>query len=383
MNLADELHERATTRTGLTDFGDHDHVEGLHALLDGYANEAGLTEKGRTKVEGALANALAGRLRTESAWRQHPAHAETPVTRPIFVTGLPRSGTTALHRLLCADPRHQGLQLWLAAAPQPRPLRDHWASNPDFQAMQAQIDRRNAAVPGLKGMHFMAPDVVEECWWLEHQSMRSLAFPSVAHLPSYTRWLGQQDLSGSYRRHRRILQLIGMTSPEKRWVLKNPGHLFSLDALMAAYPDALVVQTHRDPRTVVASVSSLTSKTSAGTSSVFQGATVGRDSLDLWATATDRFLAARATYDAAQFADVRYEEFIADPVGTVERLYDAFRLPFDDEAHAAVSAADDVSRRGDRRPDHAYSLEEFGLSAGEVTERFDRYLAAFPELTVS
>lgn len=383
MNLAAELHERATARTGLTDFGDQEYVAGLHALLDGYQHEAGLTERGRAKVEGSLVNALAGRLRTESAWREHPAHAATAVSRPIFVTGLPRSGTTALHRLLCADPRHQGLQLWLAAAPQPRPPRDHWATHPDFQAMQAQIDRRNAAVPGLKGMHFMAPEVVEECWWLEHQSMRSLAFPSVAHLPSYRAWLADQDLAGTYRRHRRTLQLIGMTGPERRWVLKNPGHLFSLDALMAAYPDALVVQTHRDPRSVVASVSSLTSRTSAGTSTVFEGAVVGRDSLDLWATAVDRFLDARAAYDPAQFADVRYDEFVADPVGTVERLYAGFRLPFDDQARAAVTAADDVSRRAERRPDHAYSLEQFGLSAGEVTERFDRYLAAFPELVLS
>ncbi|WP_408899447.1 sulfotransferase family protein [Nocardioides sp. R1-1] len=383
MDLADELHERATDRTGLTDFGDQEYVEGLHVLLDGYAREAGLTAKGRAKVEGSLANALAARLRTEAAWREHPAHADTSVTRPIFVTGLPRSGTTALHRLLCADPRHQGLQLWLAAAPQPRPRREDWVSHPDFQAMQAQIDRRNAAVPGLKGMHFMAPDVVEECWWLEHQSMRSLAFPSVAHLPSYRAWLGRQDLRATYARHRRVLQLVGMTSPEQRWVLKNPGHLFSLDALMAAYPDALVVQTHRDPRSVVASVSSLTSRTSAGTSTVFEGSVVGRDSLELWATAADRFLAARATYDPAQFADVRYDEFVADPVGTVERVYDAFRLPFDDDARTAVTAADDVSRRGERRPDHAYSLEQFGLSAGEVTERFDRYLSAFPELAVS
>ncbi|TNM39764.1 sulfotransferase [Nocardioides albidus] len=383
MTLADELHERAASRTGLTDFGDREYVDGLDALLEGYRDEAGLTEQGRAKVEGTLVNALAARLRTEAAWREHPAHAETPVTRPIFVTGLPRSGTTALHRLLCADPRHQGLQLWLAAAPQPRPPREAWVDNPDFSAMQAQIDRRNAAVPGLKGMHFMAADVVEECWWLEHQSMRSLAFPSVAHLPSYTSWLGEQDLSGTYRRHRRILQLIGMTSPERRWILKNPGHLFSLDALMAAYPDALVVQTHRDPRSVVASVSSLTSKASAGNSTVFEAATVGRDSLDLWGTASDRFLDARATYDPAQFADVRYDEFVADPVGTVARLYDAFGLSFDDEARARVTAADDVSKRGDRRPDHAYSLEEFGLSAGEVTERFDRYLTAFPELALS
>jgi hypothetical protein len=376
--LVDQLHERAGARTGLSDFGSADYLDALDVLLGGYVEQAGLTDQGWAKVSDSLEQSLVSRLRTEAAWVAHPSYAETPVQRPIFVTGLPRSGTTALHRLLCADPRHQGLELWLAAAPQPRPLRDHWSQNPDFARMQEQIDRRNAAVPGLKGMHFMAPDVVEECWWLERQSLRSLAFPSVAHLPAYTAWLAGQDLTGTYTRHRHVLQLIGMTSPEKRWVLKNPGHLFSLDALMAVYPDALVVQTHRDPRSVIASVSSLTSKAAGGNSTVFAGEVVGRSSLELWASAAERFLAARSSYDPAQFVDVRYDDFVADPVGTVERVYDAFRLPLDDEAWDALTAADDVSHRGDRRPDHRYSLEEFGLTSDQVTDRFAAYLAAHP-----
>jgi hypothetical protein len=376
--LVDQLHERARARTGLSDFGTDGHLDALDVLLEGYTEQAGLTDQGWAKVTESLEQSLVSRLRTEAAWAAHPSYAETSVQRPIFVTGLPRSGTTALHRLLCADPRHQGLELWLAAAPQPRPLRDHWSQNPDFARMQEQIDRRNAAVPGLKGMHFMAPDVVEECWWLERQSLRSLAFPSVAHLPAYTEWLAGQDLTGTYTRHRHVLQLIGMTSPEKRWVLKNPGHLFSLDALMAVYPDALVVQTHRDPRSVVASVSSLTSKAASGNSTVFTGAVVGRSSLELWASATERFLAARSSYDPAQFVDVHYDEFVKDPLGTVGQVYDALRLPFDGGARAAVTQADDVSHRGDRRPDHRYSLEEFGLTADQVTERFAAYLAAYP-----
>lgn len=374
--LVHDLHDRARAATGLSDVGGDDHLDALLVLLEGYAEQAALTEQGWAKVTSRLEQGIAARLRTEAAWQAHPAYAETPVQRPIFVTGLPRSGTTALHRLLCADPRHQGLELWLASAPQPRPLRDHWSANPDFRRTKAEIDRRVAAVPGLQGMHFLAPDVVEECWWLELQTMRSLAFPSVAHLPSYTSWLGGQDLTATYARHRRVLQLIGMTSPEKRWVLKNPGHLFSLDALMAAYPDALVVQTHRDPRSVVASVSSLTSRAAHGNSSTFCGEVVGRSSLEMWATSTERFLAARAAHDPAQFVDVHYEDFVADPVGTVAGVYDALDLPFDESVRAAVVAADDVSRRGERKPDHRYSLEEFGLTAGEVTERFSAYLAA-------
>lgn len=376
--LAEQLHERAVERTGLSDFGEGDHHEPLEILLESYTGEAGLTEAGWAKITETLVQSLASRLRTEAAWRSHPAYVTTPVERPVFVTGLPRSGTTALHRLLCVDPAHQGLEMWLAAAPQPRPAREEWPANPDFVAMREAIDRRNAAVPGLKGMHFMSPDAVEECWWLERQGLRSLAFPSVAHLPAYTDWLAGQDQTGTYARHRRILQLIARASPARRWVLKNPGHLFSLDALLAVYPDALVVQTHRDPRSVVASVSSLTSRTSRGHSEVFTPHVVGRDSLEMWAGATERFLAERARHDVARFVDVHYEDFVADPVGTVARVYAALGTPFEGAVREAVVAADDVSRRGERRPDHRYSLAEFGLGEGEVAERFSAYLAAHP-----
>ncbi|WP_141013012.1 sulfotransferase family protein [Nocardioides sambongensis] len=374
----DQLHEEATTVTGLDDFGSDDYLDGLEVLLEGYRSEAALTGPGWAKISGNLGQALRSRLCAEAQWRETDGHGRTrPLLRPIFVTGLPRSGTTALHRLLCADPRHQGLEMWLAGAPKPRPPRESWASDDAYLETSAHVARRVAAVDGMQGMHYLAPEAVEECWWLERQSMRSLAFPSGAHLPTYREWLAEQDLTVTYRRHRRLLEMIGSNDQDRRWVLKNPGHLFSLAALTAVYPDALVVTTHRDPRRVIASVSSLTARTSAGTSTAFTGATIGRDHLDLWSASTERYLADRDHADERRFVDVRYESFVADPVGTVAGIYAAFDLDFDDDARASVRAADDVSHRGERRPDHQYSLAEFGLSDAEVTERFAPYLARY------
>ncbi|MCU1657291.1 MAG: hypothetical protein JWO57_1947 [Pseudonocardiales bacterium] len=286
------------------------------------------------------------------------------------------SGTTALHRLLCEDPAHQGLEMWLTQVPQPRPPRDVWADNPLYQHLQAAFEQHHVVNPEFMGVHFMSADMVEECWQLLRQSMLSIAYESLAHLPTYSAWLRAQDWTPAYARHRRNLQLIGLNDMNRRWVLKNPSHLFALDALMAVYPDAVIVQTHRDPRTVIASSSSLSAQASDGQSKLFRGAVIGRDQLELWARGAESFMAARAKYDPAQFVDVPYEQFTADPIGTVESIYARLGVPFPDATRAALATVHDRSRAGERRPSHRYSLADFGLSGEEVDERFAAYLAA-------
>jgi len=260
---AEELHAAASQVTGLEDFGPHDYGDGLAELIASYERDADLTPRGEKVARAMLRGALAARLLSEAGWRAHPEHAQVSVGRPLFVTGLPRTGTTALHRLLTADPAHQGLELWLAEAPQPRPPRDTWDANPVFRYIQAGCERHHVEHPEFMGVHYMAADQVEECWQLLRQSMRSISWECLAHLPSYSAWLAGQDWTGAYRRHRRNLQLIGL-GDGRRWVLKNPSHLFALDALLAVYPDALIVQTHRAPEVAIASVCSLAAQATAG-----------------------------------------------------------------------------------------------------------------------
>lgn len=369
-----DLHEAASAATGLSDFGADDYRDAMGILLDGYATEAALTEPGRERVRAMLLTVLQSRLYTEASWREHPEYRQVRPDRPIFVTGLPRTGTTALHRLLCADPAHQGLEHWLTETPQPRPPRDRWPSNPGYQRMQAWLEARYEADPEFKGAHFMAPDLVEECWRVERQSMRSVAFENTAHLPTYSRWLAGQDMTPVYERHRRVLQLIGLPDQGRRWVLKNPGHLFALDALMTTYPGALVVQTHRDPRTILASVSSLNQQASARTSTVFHGRVVGEDCLALWARGAETFMAARRRHAPERFVDVHYDDFVRDAVGTVESIYDRFGLVLTGQARNAVEKAHATSRTGERRPMHRYRLSDFGLTEQQVTARFAAYL---------
>jgi len=378
IGTADGLREAAATFTGLADFGGDDYREGLDVLLESYERDAGLTPAGVKAARAMVRAALMARLFSESAWARHPEYADVPVERPVFVTGLPRTGTTALHRLLVADPAHQGLELWLTDMPQPRPPRSTWPDHPVFQAVQAGVRRHSVSRPEFLGVHELGADQVEECWQLLRQSMRSVSFECLAHLPSYSAWLRGQDWTDAYRRHRRNLQLIGLPDRGRRWVLKNPSHLFALDAMLTVYPDALVIQTHRAPRTAIASACSLAAYATGGWSETFAGDVIGRDQLELWARGLDAFTWARARHDPTRFLDVSYEDFTSDPLGTVAAVYAHFGLDLTQAAAAAMRAlvaTDTDSRAGTSgRPAHRYSLADFGLTGEQVDERFAAHL---------
>ncbi|MDH6680668.1 hypothetical protein M2284_004897 [Rhodococcus sp. LBL1] len=370
----EDLHASATRMTGLDDFGVDDYTEALGVLLDSYARDEDLTPFGSKISRVFLRGALVARLLSEAAWKQHPEHAEVAIERPIFVTGLPRTGTTALHRLLTVDPAHQGLEMWLTEMPQPRPPRDTWESNPVFQAIEQQFSKHHVEHPEFMGVHYMSAGEVEECWQLLRQTFKSVSYECLANLPTYSKWLEGQDWTNAYERHRKNLQLIGLHDQDRRWVLKNPSHLFALDELMAVYPDALVIQTHRPPRTLVPSMCSLAEQATEGWSNKFRGEVIGRSQLDLWARGLEDFTAARVKYNPAQFIDVDYSDFVADPLGTVEKVYSHFSIPLSEQAHRAMEDMHAESRSGSRKPVHKYTLEEYGLTAEEVDERFGDYV---------
>lgn len=372
VGTVDDMHASATKLVGLDDFGvdDDNYREALGVLLESYRRDAGLTPLGSKMNRFFLRRALVARLFAESAWKQYPQYADVAIERPIFVTGLPRTGTTILHRLLGADPVHQGLHLWLAEFPQPRPSRDEWDSNPWYSSLNAQFEKAHAENPEYTGLHFMAAYELEECWQLLRQSLHSVSYETLSHLPTYAQWLLRQDWTPSYRRHRRNLQLIGLNDAEKRWVLKNPSHLFALDALMATYPDALVIQTHRPVETIMASMCSLAQHTAEGWSTTFSGAQIGADAMETWSRGLQLFNTARAKYDPAQFYDVDYHDLIADPLGTVAGVYRHFGLTLTDEGRKALEDSHAESQTGARAPKHKYSLADYGLTAEEVKERF-------------
>ncbi len=370
VGTADDLHESATRSCGLADFGETEYVEPLGVLLDSLERSAGLTGSGNATMRGYLRGALAARLLSQAAFRRMPEHADVPVERPLFVTGLQRSGTTALQRLLHASPDAQGLEMWLTQVPQPRPPRETWADDPVFTMLDAAFREHHEANPELAGIHYMRAGTVEECWQLLRQSVTTEAYVYLAHVPEYAAWLREADRVPAYRRYRRNLQLIGLHDTDKRWVLKNPSHLGALPALLEVFPDALVVQCHRDPVESVGSACSLAATSTAGSSTVFLGEQIGADVLEQQAWEAAAASKARASADTGRFVDVEYTEFTADPVGVVRRVHGELDLPWDDATQHAVEADLAESRSGARAPRHDYSLADYGLTEAEVRAAF-------------
>jgi len=366
----DEIAAAAARATGLDDFGGRDHETGLRILVDDLnAEAAGLTGIGNYQLRAQVRSALVARLLSQDGFGRHPEYAEQVIRRPVFVVGLPRSGTTALHRLLTADARHQGVELWLTEFPRPRPDREARDQDPVFAAVQQAYAAHWRHDPEFMGLHHMDAAAVDECWRLLRQSGTSIGFESVSLVPRYSAWLAGADWRPAYRRHKANLQLIGL-GDERRWVLKNPSHLAALDALMAVYPDALVVVTHRDPIVAVASACSLSARASAGWSTTFTGPAIGRSQLELLARCRAAFEAARPQYPGNQFLDVEYDAFVADPVGTVRRIYRTFDLGWTPPVAAAVAELGGAAPRGPARPAHTYDLADYGLSPADVRDAF-------------
>ncbi len=196
----DDIVAAAVRTTGMDDFGGTAHEEGLRVLTEDLSSpEAGLTPRGNYFQRSEVKSALVGVLLTQAQFTAHPEHADVPIERPIFVIGLPRTGTTALHRLLHADPQAQGLEMWLTQYPQPRPPRETWDTDPIFQAMQQAFSAHHIESPDFMGIHYMDATTVEECWRLLRQTGKSNSYESLANLPRYTEWLQGSGLDRRLR----------------------------------------------------------------------------------------------------------------------------------------------------------------------------------------
>ncbi|MCD2263948.1 sulfotransferase [Dietzia aurantiaca] len=380
VGTVEDLHASASRAVGLEDFGDGTdaHREALGVLLDSLHTDAGLTPAGSKYWRSVLKSALTARLMANAGFAAAPKQVGVEIERPVVVTGLPRTGTTALHRLLGADPANQGLELWLTEVPQPRPPRESWEDDPAYVGLRDLYAGFMSENPDYGGVHYISADDLEECWQLLRQSVTSASYECLARLDGYSSWLQGADWAPAYRRHKRNLQLIGANDPGRRWVLKNPSHLFTLDALLEVYPDAVVVQTHRDPRKSMASMCSLAHRTAADWSTRFTPEYIGESQLEMWARGVETFDAVRARHEAdpasrATFVDVEHRELVGDPAGVVERVYAAAGETLDDDVRAAVEAENARSLSGDRAPAHTYTLADYGLSEEQIAERFAGY----------
>ena len=238
----EHLHERAIQATALRDFGPGDYIAPMKRLLADYDAHASFTAIGQQMIEAQLVGALITRLIAQQGFTLHPELLHTPIARPIVIVGMMRSGSTALLRLLAQDPDVQWLPPWLASAPMPRPPRESWAANPWFRHSAAVFEQLNRLSANFERMHPMAADEPDECRLAIDHTFWSPGLATMATAPEYAQWCLECDASFAYRRYRQVLGLISGGNTQ-RWVLKDPCHLWGLDALLNVFPDACVVWT--------------------------------------------------------------------------------------------------------------------------------------------
>jgi hypothetical protein len=381
-NAVTELLEAAIAATGgLDDFGDPSFLEGLEVFIASGVADGQFSEIGAAAAPGMALGNLINRLRVIDHHKAHPELSAAPVDAPIFLIGLPRTGTTALSHLLSVDPANRSLLGWEINESVPPPTTNTYRTDPRFIAAMEAPDMLGMMNPGFKAIHHDPPDMPLECATVLGQHFTSLHLSTTFNIDSYMQWVLQADHAPAYRYHRMMLQLLQSECPG-RWQLKSPVHLLDPSALIAVYPDAKFVLTHRDPVNVIASVCSLVqSLTSTFTDADF------RDYIratwpEVVATLLDRQNAFRDAQIAAgngdAFVDVAYGDLVAEPIGTVASIYGSLDHPFTAEAEAAM-VAHSAEHRQNRFGTHTYSLEEWDFSRPELEERCAPYLTRYAE----
>ncbi len=365
----------ARRSSGLERLGDESFREPLGRLLAAAESEAALHPLGRLILRQSLVRALINRLRLEALSELHPAVAEQPVEVPVFILGLQRTGTTLLHRLLTCDPRLRPLRSWEALNPAPFP-RGPVRGGRDPRIRVAETAERGLRylAPRFFAIHPVEAHAPEEDVLLIDASFVSPTADATLYVPSYSAWLRSIDHRPAYRVFRRLLQLLLWQRPG-RYLGKTPHHLEFLDALLAVFPDARIIQTHRDPARVVASYCSMMGHGRAMFSDRVDAVELGRQIRERTLRAVTRSMQVRGTVDAA-FADVAYADLVADPIKQVRRIYDFLGLPLPPETEAAMErwlAANPQGRHGV----HRYRLEDFGLDRAELEPLFEPYRRRF------
>ncbi len=378
---ADKLIRRAQRATGLDDFGGDSYREPLDILVRDVHTAPGITPFARLFMREHLHKRLCNRLRIEAAIAADPTIEQQPIARPIFVLGLPRTGTTLLHRLLAEDPANRAPLTWELDGPAPPPDPATHATDPRIAEVQRELDMLDRLAPEFKAIHELGAELPEECIGFMANDLASVTFMVGLWLPEYSDWLDVLDMTESYARHKRQLQLLQAKFPPRRWVLKAPFHLYGLEWLLGTYPDACIVQTHRDPLAVIPSAASLMYTMRSGLQDGLTPADLGQEMLTTLTAWLDRAMAVRARAEAdpttrARFVDAHYRDVVADPIETVRRVYAAFGDELTDDAEQRMRAFLDDNRQH-KHGKHTYTLEQFSLDPAQTRAHFAAYCSRF------
>lgn len=376
---AGQLIEAAMETTGCSDFGGGEWREGLDRLLHGLENEADLHELGHAVADAQILSALSTRLRVIDWHNSNPDQADAPVAAPIVILGQPRTGTTIVFDLMAQDPGLRAPETWEVREPLPPPTAEGYDSDPRIAQSQAEIDLSTDVLPGFQAIHPTGARRGQECVAITAADFRSMLWPTVFNLPSYTAWLFHEaDLTSTYQYHRKFLQVLQSEHPGERWLLKSPAHQWHLSAMFDAYPDATIVHTHRDPLKVVASVASLTAVLHRLGTEEPSIPALAAPWFEHLIEGSQRMINARRSglIGDDQVIDIAFADIVGDAIGVVRSVYSALgRELATDTVHAMSEFL--AQNPSDRHGAHHYSFAETALNAATCRERAAEYQAFF------
>ena len=372
------LMAEATRRTGLDDFGDPRFREPLGLLLDAFEREAALTILGRMIARNDVLRLLENRLRMTAEHCRHPEITQGAISAPLFIVGLPRTGTSILHELMAQDPESRVPMSWEVQHPWPPPEAATFETDPRIAAVDKHLAGVDRVLPDFKKIHPMGARLPQECVALTAHDFATIMNHTTHRVPSYQQWLETTDLRWVYASHRRQLQYLQWKVPARRWVLKSPGHLWALDALAAVYPDARIVQTHRDPLKVIASLTSLVTVLRSLASDEIDPYEIAQDWTARLARGLECAMRVRASgvLPASQTFDVHFRDLMADPIAMVARIYAHFDMTLSAEAERRMRRflAENPS---DKHGAHTYTLAAARLDPSTERRRYAAYQEHF------
>lgn len=372
---AEALIHIAQQKTGLSDFGDESFREGLDVLCRSLTNEARLHPVGMAIMRFRLIGMLVSRLRLQQQLVLHPQILDEPIERPLIIAGLQRTGTTFLQRLLAADPAARALYAYEAMNPiAPQGL---WSRLPDFRRLVARLSEKalKYMAPQFFAIHPVDATAPEEEVLLMEHSFMSQVPESMANVPSYAAWLATRDLTPVYRYLKSQLQLLQWQQPRRRWVLKSPVHLESLQPLLSVFPDAIIIQTHRDPTRTTGSYSSMMAHGHAVFSDQVDARAVAQHWLNRNIRMVEAGMRVREQFPRS-FVDVYYRDLMQDPMPQVRRIYEFAGLPLSSAALQAIEQSR-LDNRQNKHGVHRYDLATFGLTESQIQQAYAAYIEFF------
>lgn len=380
---ADDLMQQAMRNTQLSDFGDIDFLPALEQLCVALETEAKLNFIGRKIARGSLLSLLERRLNIINYSTRTPAVKQQHIRKPLFIAGMPRTGTTILFELLSQDPHHRFPLSWEVENPIPPATEDSLHNDPRIALAEKQFEQVEQLVPGFNAMHEIGATLPQECVAILAAHFMSEQWVVSYNIPSYRRWLMQRDFRKAYEWHRLCLQVMQSGYGEnKRWLLKTPPHIGYLETILEVYPDACIIQTHREPMQVLASLSSLTCSLRTLASDKIDPVAVGQDELHNWQDFLQRGVKARsklAENHSHQFFDIRFDDIVQRPLAVIESMYHYFGFDFTPELKQKMQDYLD-NRPRDKHGQHRYEAADYGLDAERDGAGFasysQRYLGA-------